>query len=672
MIPKRALKVLMVEGSENDAALMADTLLRGGYEVHSERVSTPEEMAAAIGNGHGSGWDVVLSNYEMPQLIGKAALKLIREKRLDIPLIAVSGDGSEDMAVEAIRAGAWDYVMKDRLSRLVPSVERAVSERYMRLERDRAEGALKAELEVSNALLKMAEITSSSVNWGETAEKVVRVLKGIIRFDGAMVILTDPDGRLSPCAAVSCNDGVVSALMEMRPRLADVRALEQVMLTKKLLRLGGDELAGMVPDFIVSNLRLKEIIIAPITARERVVGFLIINFQDADGDSRIPALIKGIAAQLGSAFENASLYEETQKKKLELARGMEALRVLHEIDRMILSTLDRDDMLSKVSLQIKRLIPADAGCILLLNGEEKTLSVSCCWGAELEKGEQFLLDGSPGADTFLSGKPAVRADVLEEKKACRRDGVFRDAAIRSEIIVPIMSKGAALGLIRLGSRRVAGFTFEDTAMAEKLAYQIGIALENTRLIADLEDILLSTVQALSSAIDAKSHWTRGHSARVTGYALKIGKELGLTEDETERLRLTGLLHDIGKIGISDELLDKPGALTDEEYGKIKGHCDRGAEIIAPIKQFRDIIPGIRHHHERWDGRGYPLCLKGEEIPLAARIISVADFFDSFTADRPYRKAQDRSLAIAELKRCSGTQFDPIVVNAFLEVLEWPD
>ncbi len=672
MTPKRALKVLMVEGSENDAARMAETLLKGGYEVHSERVSTPEEMFAAMSGGRGDDWDVVLSNYEMPQLIGKAALKLIREKRLDIPLIMVSGDASEDMAVEAIRAGAWDYVMKDRLSRLVPSVERAVFDRDMRMERDKAEGALKAELEVSNALLKMAEITSSSVNWNETAEKVLRVLKGIIRFEGATVILADSDGRLSPGAAVSCSDGIVSVLTEMRTRLTDVRALEQVMLTKKLLMLGADELDGMVPDFIVSNLRLKELIIAPITARERVAGFLVINIRKADGDSRIPALIKGISAQLGSAFENASLYEETQKKRLELAKGMEALRVLHEIDRMILSTLDREEMLSKVSLQIKRLIPADAGCVLLLNGEEKTLSVSCCWGAGLEKGEQFLLDGSPGADTFLSGKPMVRADVMEEKKMCRHDGVFKDAAIRSEILVPIMSKGAALGLIRLGSRRVAGFTFEDTSMAEKLAYQIGIALENTRLISDLEDMLLSTVQALSSAIDAKSHWTRGHSARVTGYALKIGKETGLSEDELEMLRLTGLLHDIGKIGISDDLLDKPGALTDEEYEKIKGHCDRGAEILAPIKQFRDIIPAIRHHHERWDGKGYPLGLKGEEIPPAARIISVADFFDSFTADRPYRKARDRELAIAELKRCSGTQFDPAMVEVFLRVLGSPD
>ncbi|MHB8174733.1 MAG: HD domain-containing phosphohydrolase [Nitrospirota bacterium] len=542
----------------------------------------------------------------------------------------------------------------------------------MRMKRDKAESALKAELEVSNALLKMADITSSSVNWNETAEKVLRVLKGIIRFEGAMVILADPDGRLSPSAAISCNDGVISSLMEMRLRLSDVRALEQAILTKKLLELRADELAGMVPDFIASNLRLKELVIAPIMARERVAGFLVINFQKLGGDSRIPALIKGIAAQLGGAFENASLYEETQKKRLELAKGMEALRVLHEIDRMILSTLGREDMLSKVSLQIKRLIPADAGCILLLNGEEKTLSVSVCWGADIEKGEKFLLDGSPGADTFLSGKPVMMADVMDEKKICRQDGIFRDAVIRSEIIVPIMSKGAALGLIRLGSRRVAGFTFDDTAMAEKLAYQIGIALENTRLIADLEDMLISTVQALSSAIDAKSHWTRGHSARVTDYAVRIGKELGFSEEETERLRLAGLLHDIGKIGITDSVLDKPGALTDEEYESVKKHCDRGAEILAPIKQFKDIIPCIRHHHERWDGMGYPLRLRGEEIPHAARILSVADFFDSFTADRPYRKARDKTLAVAEMKRCSGTQFDPRVVDAFLRVLEEPD
>ena len=346
--------------------------------------------------------------------------------------------------------------------------------------------------------------------------------------------------------------------------------------------------------------------------------------------------------------------------------------MLHEIDRMILSTLDRDEMLSRVSLQIKRLIPADAGCLLLLDGEEKTLKVNCGWGADFKKDERFMLDGFPGADTFLSGRPVMRADVLNEARESGEDTVFRDAVIRSEIIVPIMSKGTGRGLIRLGSQRVAGFTFEDTATAEKLAYQIGIALENTRLIADLEEVLINTVQALSSAIDAKSHWTRGHSTRVTGYAVRAGKELGLTDEQMERLKLAGLLHDIGKIGILDALLDKPGALTIDEYEAIKKHSDRGAEILAPIRQFRDIVPCIRHHHERWDGKGYPLHLQGEQIPFMARILSVADSFDSITADRPYRKANDRNFAFEELMKCSGTQFEPKVVDAFISMLKEPD
>ena len=666
---KKPLRALIVEDSEDDAILMAEELRRAGYEVYFERVETPEEMSEAA---LGGGWDVILSDYVMPRFDGLTALKLLKEKGLDIPFILVSGKIGEDTAVEAIKAGACDYVMKDRMVKLAPSVKKALSEHELTMERDRAQEALKTELEVSNALLKMAEITSASLDWDETADKVLHVLKGIIHFEGAAVMLAEADGTLTPRKAVGCDGGMHSILMGMRPRLADVRALEKVMLTRKLLKIGEEELPGLIPDYIAANLRLKEVIIAPVMARERVAGFLGVNFKKIGGDSRVPVLIKGIADQLGAAFENASLYEETQKKRLELAKRMEALRVLHEIDRMILSTLDRDEMLSRVSLQIKRLIPADAGCLLLLDGEEKTLKVNCGWGADFKKDERFMLDGFPGADTFLSGRPVMRADVLSEARESGEDTVFRDAVIRSEIIVPIMSKGTGRGLIRLGSQRVAGFTFEDTAMAEKLAYQIGIALENTRLIADLEEVLINTVQALSSAIDAKSHWTRGHSTRVTGYAVRAGKELGLTDEQMERLKLAGLLHDIGKIGILDALLDKPGALTIDEYESIKKHSDRGAEILAPIRQFRDIVPCIRHHHERWDGKGYPLHLQGEQIPFMARILSVADSFDSITADRPYRKANDRNFAFEELMKCSGTQFEPKVVDAFISMLKEPD
>lgn len=182
---------------------------------------------------------------------------------------------------------------------------------------------------------------------------------------------------------------------------------------------------------------------------------------------------------------------------------------------------------------------------------------------------------------------------------------------------------------------------------------------------ELRGLFLAALESLASAIEAKSPWTRGHSERVADYAVKIGQSLGLAEGDLERLRIAGLLHDIGKIGTYDLLLDKPEKLTGAEYATIKQHSSKGAELLAPIKQLRDIIPWVRGHHERFDSTGYPDGLKGEDIPLVARILAVADTFDAMTAERPYRTAPGKVQALEEIKRYAGTQFDPKVVEAFL-------
>lgn len=189
---------------------------------------------------------------------------------------------------------------------------------------------------------------------------------------------------------------------------------------------------------------------------------------------------------------------------------------------------------------------------------------------------------------------------------------------------------------------------------------------------ELDDLFMKLVLAMVNALDAKSPWTRGHSERVVSYAERIAVEMGLDKDELRKLRLGGLLHDIGKIGTYDIILDKPDKLTADEYSIVKKHPSGGAEILKDIKQLKDIIPLIKHHHERIDGKGYPDGLKGEEIPILARILHVADSFDSMTADRPYRPSPGTDYAVSELNRCSGTQFDPQVVKAFLTILNKPD
>lgn len=182
---------------------------------------------------------------------------------------------------------------------------------------------------------------------------------------------------------------------------------------------------------------------------------------------------------------------------------------------------------------------------------------------------------------------------------------------------------------------------------------------------ELHELFLAALESLASAIEAKSPWTRGHSERVADYAQKIGQSLGLAEEELEKLRIAALLHDIGKIGTYDNILEKPGKLTGAEYETIKQHPGKGAEMLAPIKQLHDIIPWIRGHHERYDGAGYPDGLKGDDIPFQARILAIADTFDAMTAERPYRTTPGKSQAREEIERQSGTQFDAKVVEAFL-------
>jgi putative nucleotidyltransferase with HDIG domain len=189
---------------------------------------------------------------------------------------------------------------------------------------------------------------------------------------------------------------------------------------------------------------------------------------------------------------------------------------------------------------------------------------------------------------------------------------------------------------------------------------------------ELEDLFLKLILVMVNALDAKSPWTKGHSERVSMYAEEIAKQMLIDEDEIKDIKLAGLLHDIGKIGTYDYLLDKPGKLTREEFDIVKKHPDQGADILKEIKQLRNIIPYIKYHHEKLDGNGYPHKLKGHKIPLGAKILHVADSFDSMTSDRPYRPAPGIKYAFLEMDKFKGTQFDPQVVEAFLEVLNKSD
>lgn len=184
----------------------------------------------------------------------------------------------------------------------------------------------------------------------------------------------------------------------------------------------------------------------------------------------------------------------------------------------------------------------------------------------------------------------------------------------------------------------------------------------------LQKAYLESIQTLRYTVEAKDTYTRGHSDRVSEYSVLIGQKLGLSEDNINTLRIGGLFHDIGKIGVPDSILLKPGKLTDDEYSEIKNHPTIGAHILSSATIFQELIPVVKHHHERYDGHGYPGRLKGDEIPYLARIAAVADTFDAMTSKRTYRDSLELDTVKAEIERCKGTQFDPQIADAFLDIL----
>ncbi len=229
-------------------------------------------------------------------------------------------------------------------------------------------------------------------------------------------------------------------------------------------------------------------------------------------------------------------------------------------------------------------------------------------------------------------------------------------------------RGRPVGLfavVKFG--RDATFRLSDLKLLETVAQQASLALANGELYEDLQAFLMATVKCLVNAIEAKDSYTSGHSERVQVVSLLLGRTLGLSPAELETLRWASILHDIGKIGMPECILHKPGGLDQEELAIMREHPDRGYHVLAPISQLHEAALGVRAHHERYDGAGYPLRLSGREIPLLARIITVADAHDALTTDRPYRRATPPDFARGEILRGRGSQFDPEIVDAFVQL-----
>lgn len=392
----------------------------------------------------------------------------------------------------------------------------------------------------------------------------------------------------------------------------------------------------------------------PLKSKDRCIGVLNLSGRRDGGDFTDDDLkiLTILASHAASAIDIAQLYRKVSSQ-------VEHLEALYKLGRILNSSLSLDQILPQALTQTLDLLQAQTASVMLLDEKGEELSIRLAHGLS----DDIVLKTKVRLGERVSGRVAASGEPVLIKG---HEGDDSD----SSLCVPLLANRQVLGVLNIRTKTDGSdFTQQDLELASQLANIAAAAIENAELHDQLQSLFLSTVSALANSIDARDPYTKGHSERVTAYAVMIAEGLDLGPEELELLRYAGLLHDIGKIRIRDHILHKPGRLTDLEFSEMKKHPEYGVEIMQPVNAFKHILPAMLHHHERYDGRGYPHGLAGQEIPLTARILCVADCFDAMTSDRPYRKGMPVADAVAELARNKKTQFDPEMVEIFLRLVE---
>ena len=347
------------------------------------------------------------------------------------------------------------------------------------------------------------------------------------------------------------------------------------------------------------------------------------------------------------------------------------LEWLTRFSSILNSTLNTQTVREKALEATCRLLECDTGSLFLADHEKEELYWETALGpsgAELKQSFRLPInDKSIAGHVALTGESLIINDVSHSPFHFKKADEKTKFLTRSMVCVPVVNKGKIIGVLQAINKKSKGrFLEEDKDLLEALSHQVAIAIENAQLYMQLKDTFVQTAQALAEAIEAKDRYTGGHTKRVLHYSLAIAEYLDLKPDELENLRLSAILHDIGKIGIDDSVLKKQAPLDSVEFDQMKRHPSIGFEILSHVKGLQKVLDGMRLHHERHDGKGYPLGLKGDQIPLNAAIISVADTYDAMVSTRPYRKGLDPQIAFDEITKYRGTQFNPEVVDAFVK------
>lgn len=414
------------------------------------------------------------------------------------------------------------------------------------------------------------------------------------------------------------------------------------------------------------NLKPKQLITAPLVARDKLIGTLIViqkinkpAFTGADRE-----LIQIVAVDIAVAIQNTQLYELQNKMN-------ERQILLGQIRQHLHQTLDLDKLIPLIFREVNKAIKAEAQSIWLVGSSEGIIKCRYATGHESEMliGFAVPLSAKSIVGTSVSMKKSIIIkDAQNDPRRARSADEWTGFVTRSLMTVPLVLEDRSIGAIQAVNKR-GGLLFdqEDLDLFRAIADSAALAVSNAQLVAELQNSYDLTLEALSAALDLRDRETEGHSRRVVEYTTRLAEQIGLDKESIKDIRRGALIHDIGKIGVPDAVLLKPSQLDEKERKIIERHPQAGHDMLTGIPYLKEEIQIVLSHQEKWDGSGYPRGLRGEEIPLGARLFAIADTFDAITSDRPYRKGQSYEFARKLIEEESGRQFDPQSVAAFMAV-----
>jgi len=614
------LRALIIEDSEEDTQLLLRELRRGGYDVEAERVETAEAMKSALTQRT---WDLILSDYSLPKFSAPQALELLKDSDWDLPFIIISGTIGEENAVNALKAGANDFLVKGKFARLGPVIDRELREAEIHRDRKRAEEQINYHARLLRHINDAVIATDDRfciTAWNRAAE------------------------RIYGWSAIEVMGHRIDEIL--RSGLGEEQQAEAKELLKNKSSFRSERIHSRKNGHPVY---VEENTISLTDQRGTITGYVSVNRD----------------------------ITERKLAELKIHQQIDRLSALREIDQAISTSFDLNATLDILLSQVILQLDVDSADVLLLDSTGQMLEYAAGRGFRTNVVEtaHVRVDDSQAGKAVREHR-AIHVESLEDEPDER---FVSPLGAMEEFVcyfgIPLNVKGTNKGVLEVFNRVPLHAYPEWFDFLNTLAGQAGIAIENATLFENLElsnhelsQAYDATIVGWSRALDLRDKETEGHTLRVTEMTLELGRSYDLPENEALYIRWGALLHDIGKMGVPDNILLKPEALTKEEWIIMQKHPQYAYNLLQPITFLRSALDIPSCHHEKWDGTGYPRGLKGEEIPLAARIFAVVDMYDALTSDRPYRQAWPKEKAVEHIRSLAGTHFDRQCVETFLSLM----